>query len=364
MITIDHSEEDPSLLVLVVDLDPVSRRRHSPDKNGSDGLLETLRHILVFINAYLALKHDNDIAIIGYTVHFAQFLYPSPSGNIRAHQQHQQQQNANGADEGDMAVVNDDVDNQPLRTPNVYHNFRVIDEMLLSGALALLEKEQQVARERNDDWRDGVSLLSNALALAMCYINRKLRTADPLVTPRPRILALMVADDSASQYVAIMNNIFLAQKKMIPIDVCKLLGSDSVFMQQAAHLTGGCYLRLQHQLDQNNSGPTTRTLLQTLMFAFLPDAFSRQFVTLPGTANVDFRAACFCHRKIVDIGFVCSVCLSIFCSFVPICGTCRVKFEFPPGMAAGNVASLSRAGSTQSVGSNSNGFKMLSPSRS
>jgi transcription initiation factor TFIIH subunit 3 len=36
---------------------------------------------------------------------------------------------------------------------------------------------------------------------------------------------------------------------------------------------------------------------------------------------VDFRAACFCHRNVVDTGFVCSVCLSIFCE-VPDDGEC------------------------------------------
>lgn len=25
---------------------------------------------------------------------------------------------------------------------------------------------------------------------------------------------------------------------------------------------------------------------------------------------MDFRAACFCHKRVVDIGFVCSICLS------------------------------------------------------
>lgn len=30
----------------------------------------------------------------------------------------------------------------------------------------------------------------------------------------------------------------------------------------------------------------------------------------PGNVGVDFRAACFCHRNVVDLGFVCSVCLS------------------------------------------------------
>jgi transcription initiation factor TFIIH subunit 3 len=41
----------------------------------------------------------------------------------------------------------------------------------------------------------------------------------------------------------------------------------------------------------------------------------------PSADAVDFRAACFCHRNVVDTGFVCSVCLSIFCE-VPEGGEC------------------------------------------
>ena len=51
-------------------------------------------------------------------------------------------------------------------------------------------------------------------------------------------------------------------------------------------------------------------LLQTLMMAYLPDATAREALVAPGSAEVDFRAACFCHGKVVDLGGVCSVCLS------------------------------------------------------
>ena len=51
-------------------------------------------------------------------------------------------------------------------------------------------------------------------------------------------------------------------------------------------------------------------LLQYLMMAFLPDVTARTSLIVPSAGGVDFRAACFCHRKVVDIGFVCSVCLS------------------------------------------------------
>lgn len=44
-----------------------------------------------------------------------------------------------------------------------------------------------------------------------------------------------------------MNCIFSAQKVAIPIDVCKVFGPDAVFLQQASHLTGGGYYRLERR---------------------------------------------------------------------------------------------------------------------
>src|SRR6266478_5035511 len=44
--------------------------------------------------------------------------------------------------------------------------------------------------------------------------------------------------------------------------------------------------------------------------SFLPPPSMRHIIAVPRQDKVDFRAACFCHKNIVDIGFVCSVCLS------------------------------------------------------
>lgn len=84
--------------------------------------------------------------------------------------------------------------------------------------------------------------------------------------------------------------------------------------------------------------------------AFLPGRAVRRHLNLPSQDEVDLRAACFCHRNIVDIGYVCSVCLSsefliivdlvsglaispiqssftfrytVFCAPRPVCTTCR-----------------------------------------
>src|SRR6266436_4608919 len=44
--------------------------------------------------------------------------------------------------------------------------------------------------------------------------------------------------------------------------------------------------------------------------SFLPPPAIRKVIAVPTQDKIDFRAACFCHKNIVDIGFVCSVCLS------------------------------------------------------
>jgi len=120
----------------------------------------------------------------------------------------------------------------------------------------------------------------------------------------------------SASYIPIMNAIFAAQKLKVKIDVCKVYGEDTVFLQQAAHLTGGSYV-----------SPSRRdALLQYLAMCFLAPGAIRNILALPMQERVDLRAACFCHKDIVDIGYVCSVCLSIFCAPKPVCTTCRTKF--------------------------------------
>ena len=86
-----------------------------------------------------------------------------------------------------------------------------------------------------------------------------------------------------------------------------------MFLQQASDATHGTYIKLEHP----------RGLLQYLMMGFLPDQSSRGFLVPPTAVGVDFRAACFCHRRVVDVGFVCSICLSSECLAVGLDGSHR-----------------------------------------
>ncbi|XP_052278359.1 general transcription factor IIH subunit 3-like [Dreissena polymorpha] len=89
----------------------------------------------------------------------------------------------------------------------------------------------------------------------------------------------------------------------VVIDAC-ILESDSGLLQQACDITGGMYLKI----------PQPAGLLQYLLWVNLPDPVSREKLNLSPRVQVNYRAACFCHRNIIDIGYVCSVCLSSMCS--------------------------------------------------
>jgi transcription initiation factor TFIIH subunit 3 len=142
-------------------------------------------------------------------------------------------------------------------------------------------------------------MLSAAISKSLCYIQRCYREVEPGDTLKPRLLVIRCDKDSPIQHISTMNCIFAAQKQNITIDGC-VLWEESSYLQQAADLTGGIYIRI----------PEPAALLQFLLWVFLPDVQCRSLLSLPVTSTIDYRASCFCHHKLVDVGFVCSVCLA------------------------------------------------------
>lgn len=196
----------------------------------------------------------------------------------------------------------------------------------------MLEKLPQITAEQHKHSALENSSLSAALSLSLCCENAKRKNFFNLVSysafldinrvwremprVRPRVLVMHASGDSSHQYIPLMNAIFSAQKAGIMVDSCVLGQHESTFLQQAAQLTNGIYLRPQNQ----------RGLIQYMMSTYLADSNTRygksnfvssitssvlrKYLALPQQANVDFRASCFCHKKVVDLGYVCSVCLS------------------------------------------------------
>lgn len=72
-------------------------------------------------------------------------------------------------------------------------------------------------------------------------------------------------------------------------------------------------------------------MLEYLLGAFSADTSTRESLSISSSSQVvDYRASCFCHKQIIDTGYICSVCLSIFCKLnmkATSCPTCGAPFK-------------------------------------
>ncbi|KAA0197193.1 General transcription factor IIH subunit 3 [Fasciolopsis buskii] len=281
-------------------------------------------------NLHLMLSPLNELAVIGVTPSGTHFLHPLDRQGAPADVSHEGQYDLLGS-------MNDAVKRRALEVVESCDSDAT--NVILAGAVLkalcyFLRRCRDLAPTRR---YDDVALEQLDLSEASDFTDKI----------SARILILKAANDNASQYLALMNAIFTAQKLHIPIDTCviplvptagysatkvmerncppKLVGHSGLF-QQAADLTGGIYVHI----------PRVTGLLQYLISVFLPSQSLRPRLLLPDSRSsgfsggVDFRAACFCHRRLIDIGYVCSVCLSVFCEFTPLCATCGTPFSLPP----------------------------------
>ena len=247
-------------------------------------------------------------------------------------------------------------------------------EQSVYGPVAMFDccyKQSMSALLQEYDFDNGLlgnPSISQSISKALCYLNAIYRQKK-LVSGQhgggSKILIVSVSKDDPRTYVSLMNSIFSAQKLNIPINVCRLKSAiavadgDAVFLKQAAYLTGGIYVELddheqlmQHllnyflvkeQLDSDMSLSSTplnqqshlpsikahKTQAQQLTQQFSHFKQLRSWLSSDMGRQVDFRAACFCHKRIVDLGFICSVCLAIYCEPFQQCSTCGIKMEKP-----------------------------------
>ncbi|XP_039003323.1 general transcription and DNA repair factor IIH subunit TFB4-like isoform X2 [Hibiscus syriacus] len=247
--------------------------------------------VLAFLNAILTLNQLNQVVVIATGYNSCDYIFDSALDLNR------------GIENGRMPAMS---------------------SSLLQKLEKFLIKDEQLSKEEPEG-RIKSSLFSGSLSMSLCYMQRVFRSG--ALHPHPRILCLQGSPDGPEQYVAIMNAIFSAQRSKVPIDSCYIGAQNSAFLQQASYITGGV-----HHKPQNLDG-----LFQYLMTIFATDLHSRSFIHLPKSVGVDFRASCFCHKNTIDMGYICSVCLSIFCKHQKKCSTCGSVF----GQAQSEVASAS-----------------------
>ncbi|KAG8493894.1 hypothetical protein CXB51_011323 [Gossypium anomalum] len=283
--------DDVSLVVVLLDTNPFFW------SSSSLSFSQFLSHVLAFLNAILTLNQLNQVVVIATGYNSCDYVFDSSSDLNRSFE--------NG------------------RMP-------VMCSSLLQKLEEFLIKDEQLSKEEPEG-KIKSSLFSGSLSMALCcilsgvlmrhyFFDRVFRSG--ALHPHPR-----GSPDGPEQYVAIMNAIFSAQRSSVPIDSCYLGSQNSAFLQQASYITGGV-----HHKPQNLDG-----LFQYLMTIFATDLHSRSFIHLPKPVGVDFRASCFCHKSTIDMGYICSVCLSIFCKHHKKCSTCGSVF----GQAQSEAASAS-----------------------
>lgn len=161
------------------------------------------------------------------------------------------------------------------------------------------------------------SSLTKCISLSSCFLSR-IRNEYPAMSLR--YLIFSIHNISNENYISFMNSVFAA-KTLGPIDVCMLTSTVSPYLQQASNITNGLYYRV----NQRNN------LVQLLITVFLPQGETRDLMILPknDTINLIQNVPCICHNRKLpnDIGYVCSVCLSIYCKKIEECRICGSRLS-------------------------------------
>ncbi|KAI9893355.1 MAG: RNA polymerase II transcription factor B subunit 4 [Vezdaea aestivalis] len=336
----DTEVAPPALLTVILDINPQAWADFSLP------LDVALGHLIVFINAHLALSASNKIAVLASYPNQTKWLYPTQGRAPTLQSFNSAARNeAEGDDENMEDVRLKDVATAGSSTAkinpvhaNKYPPFRIVEEEVRDNLEALLGEVDIDTLAKGHPTR-----LAGALSVALMYTNKQnmkhnlqhglgestarsggvnapqeADAALDLKRLQSRICVISMSDDDTGQYLPSMNAIFAAQKIRVLIDTLQLIG-DSAYLQQAAKTTKGRYMKTNEP----------RGLIQTLMLGYLPDQTARQFFASPGQEGVDYRSTCFCHKKVIDIGFVCSVCLSIFCEPLDpmICLVCSTELS-------------------------------------
>ena len=391
------TEQSPSLLIVILDTNPAAWALLSDILP----LSSVVANLLVFINAHLACNYTNKVAVIASHCDKAQYLYPTPTEQTSSDAIRSKRQAHNDTDSPDKNLLeptkrlklngpkqNGVSNNVPASSAgNKYRPFRLIESDVLTNLTTLLTSTSPSSLQASTS-----TMIAGALTLALSYINResiaysesltgvnsdtntnqrattmsedknKLQSRILLVTASP-------STDLAHQYIPIMNAIFACQRLAIPIDILSIplsskptttapsttpttstpldtSSNSTVFLQQASDATNGIFIPFQYpattstaKASKPRSTLTSQSLLTYLLTSFLPSPQTRTHLILPTRIDVDFRAACFCHRRVISTGFVCSICLSIFCA-PPEGGEC---------LTCGNVLSMSKEAGARPV---------------
>lgn len=375
--------QDRSLLILILDVTPttwskrykrriVMDRKRAAAKKDTAGpatlTLDVLPSLLTFLLSYAACHRENALVVLGCAGNDVAVVYPrkgvamermvggdvsSEGGGGKIHPQELEE----GLRLGVMELMNrcagmgETIDGDssgllPKRsvetaaiTAATSQALCIINRFLRSssgGSSASMEGDDPRSLLNRSNQEQGIlamianrstskssssksnnNLLKNTSTAAAAAHRHQQRAALGLLSPR--ILIVQSSPDRTSDYNAFMNCVFAASNLSVTIDGCFVPASNndtSPFLEQACDRTGGVYTR------PVNRSQVTGGLAEIFLTVFLPPIGVRADLNLLKVNKVDFRARCFESGEKVEIGVVCSLCLSIF-GKEPAGGVCK-----------------------------------------
>lgn len=189
----------------------------------------------------------------------------------------------------------------------------------------LIESIQNIYKKTQDapNVCSNTVALSSSFSQALCLLHRLEDIDKGCTLKNRRVLFIHGAEDVPGQYVPMMNASFCAKKMNVLVDACVLNEKDSNFLQQAASISGGVYYNPSEELERMKKP----ALSQYLVNIFLANPKTRKIMQLPKTHTSALKVSCFLSQRPIDMGFVCSVCLSIFSSKMEKCAICETVFQ-------------------------------------
>lgn len=186
---LDSREAERDLLLVLVDLNPVWW--------GLDGgatsqwsLKKCLESVMALANAHVIMRPLNEVSILGVTTEASHFLYPTSK----------ESEEAEGRTEGEESEAE-------LRPQEgKYELFDTMNEAMKASAQALVQAQTSLRVDLS---------LAGALAKALCFFQRRVREEGGRGRIQARILVIKGSEDNPSQYMALMNAVFTAQKLQV-----------------------------------------------------------------------------------------------------------------------------------------------------
>lgn len=169
--------------------------------------------------------------------------------------------------------------------------------------------------------------LAATLSCSLCLIQRQAEA-------QKMDARVLIIDGSSSEvdYIAesagLVSAAFAAKSQGTLVDALSVGQCASFLLRQVCILAEGKHVSLsQHYQPTSGQPPLAEVLAPSMLFHFMSTKMVRKELMVAADSQ-HLPAVCRCHGKPLEIGHVCSSCLSIYCSDASaICSSCGTRFK-------------------------------------